>query len=80
MVKLTTNYLLFDLDGTLVNSTPAVEQTWHDVVEKHNKTYPANIIDQETGHIEASETVESSGARTTLCCWMTIEANVSLGY
>lgn len=45
MVKLTTNYLLFDLDGTLVNSTPAVEQTWHDVVEKHNKTYPANIID-----------------------------------
>lgn len=45
MVDIETDYLLFDLDGTLVNSTPAVEKTWHDTVERHNSQHPHNLID-----------------------------------
>lgn len=43
--QIVADYLLFDLDGTLVNSTPAVEKTWHDTVDLHNKQYPNQIID-----------------------------------
>lgn len=32
------DFLLFDLDGTLVNSTPAVEKTWVEQCNKHNST------------------------------------------
>lgn len=42
---LKTNYLLFDLDGTLVNSTPSVEQNWYEVVDRHNKEHPELQID-----------------------------------
>lgn len=45
MVQIKTNYLLFDFDGTLVNSTPAVEKTWHNTVAEHNKQYPEAQID-----------------------------------
>lgn len=45
MVELKTDYLLFDLDGTLVNSTAAVERNWHDTVNIHNSEYPNLIID-----------------------------------
>lgn len=58
MVHISTNYLLYDLDGTLVNSTPAVEQTWTDVIVEHNRLYPENILDP-------SKFLESAhGART----------------
>lgn len=43
--QISADYLLFDLDGTLVNSTPAVEKTWHDTVDLHNKQHPDQIID-----------------------------------
>lgn len=58
MVHISTDYLLYDLDGTLVNSTPAVEQTWTDVIVEHNKLYPENLLD-------VHEFLESAhGART----------------
>ncbi|WPK26368.1 hypothetical protein PUMCH_003721 [Australozyma saopauloensis] len=45
MPELEVNFLLFDLDGTLVNSTPAVEKTWSDTVTVHNEKYPESQID-----------------------------------
>lgn len=45
MVHLSTNYLLYDLDGTLVNSTPSVEQTWKDTIVEHNRLHPDNVLD-----------------------------------
>lgn len=45
MVELKADYLLFDLDGTLVNSTAAVEKNWHDTVDVHNSEYPDLKID-----------------------------------
>lgn len=36
-VTINTDFLLFDLDGTLVNSNEAVEATWHDVIKAHNE-------------------------------------------
>lgn len=45
MVQITTNYLLFDLDGTLVDSTTAVEKNWHQTVETHNSQFPDSPVD-----------------------------------
>lgn len=45
MPELRVNFLLFDLDGTLVNSNPAVEQIWSETVSAHNTLYPENVID-----------------------------------
>lgn len=45
MVTISTDYLLYDLDGTLVNSTPSVEQTWADVIVEHNRLHPENTLD-----------------------------------
>lgn len=38
MPTIIADFLLFDLDGTLVNSTPAVEKTWVEQCNKHNST------------------------------------------
>ncbi|SGZ51319.1 CIC11C00000000900 [Sungouiella intermedia] len=48
MVEISVDYLLFDLDGTLVNSTAAVEKNWHDTVNVHNSEYPDLVIDPVT--------------------------------
>lgn len=47
MPELDVNYLLFDLDGTLVNSTAAVEKTWEDTINAHNEAYPESPINLE---------------------------------
>lgn len=47
MTQIKADFLLFDLDGTLVNSTPSVEQTWHKVVAIHNEKHPGSKIDPE---------------------------------
>lgn len=39
MPLITVNYLLFDLDGTLVSSTDAADQTWKEYCEKHGVSY-----------------------------------------
>lgn len=39
-VSLSVSYLLFDLDGTLVNSNQAVEATWKDTIDFHNLHHP----------------------------------------
>lgn len=39
-VSIPVSYLLFDLDGTLVNSNEAVEATWKDTIDFHNKNHP----------------------------------------
>lgn len=39
-VIVSTNYLLFDLDGTLVFSNQAVEATWKDTIDIHNESHP----------------------------------------
>lgn len=39
-VSLSVSYLLFDLDGTLVNSNQAVEATWKDTIDYHNLHHP----------------------------------------
>lgn len=44
-MKLFTNYIVFDLDGTLVNSTDAVEATWKETVDQHNLEHPDQQID-----------------------------------
>lgn len=44
-MKLFTNYIVFDLDGTLVNSTDAVEAIWKETVDQHNLEYPDQQID-----------------------------------
>lgn len=44
MPEIDVNYLLFDLDGTLVNSTAAVEKTWQDTINAHNAAYPDSPI------------------------------------
>lgn len=58
MPELNVNFLLFDLDGTLVNSTRAVEKTWEDTINAHNAAHPdAPIILEEFLH-------KSHGTRT----------------
>ena len=39
-VTISTKALLFDLDGTLVYSIPAVEKSWLNEVQEHNKAHP----------------------------------------
>lgn len=58
MSKVTTDIILFDLDGTLVESTPSVEQTWRDYHEKYGinitnlyeKTHGVRTVDNFTRH------------------------------
>lgn len=47
-VLVKTNILLFDLDGTLVNSTAAVEKSWENEIITHNKAFPDSHIDLAT--------------------------------
>lgn len=60
-MKLFTNYIVFDLDGTLVNSTDAVEATWKETVDQHNLEYPDQQIDlaQFLATSHGSRTVET---------------------
>lgn len=44
-VNVTVDLLLFDLDGTLVNSSAIVERSWANEVNMHNEAYPDNLID-----------------------------------
>ncbi|RLV93252.1 2-deoxyglucose-6-phosphate phosphatase 2 [Spathaspora sp. JA1] len=45
LITLNTNFILFDLDGTLVDSTFAVEKTWEHEVNLHNKNHPDSPLD-----------------------------------
>ncbi|EMG50283.1 DOG1 2-deoxyglucose-6-phosphate phosphatase 1 [Candida maltosa Xu316] len=47
-ITIKADILLFDLDGTLVNSTLAVEKTWEDQINIHNKAFPDKFIDLTT--------------------------------
>lgn len=60
-MELTTDFLLFDLDGTLVDSTHAVEKTWQETVRLHNEQYPDQVIDpiQFLDSAHGSRTVET---------------------
>lgn len=44
-VKIVVDLLLFDLDGTLVNSSAIVERSWANQVKLHNEAYPEDQID-----------------------------------
>ncbi|KAK6456025.1 HAD-like domain-containing protein [Scheffersomyces xylosifermentans] len=59
-ITLKTETLLFDLDGTLVNSIAAVEKSWESEVRAHNEKYPDNQYDvQEFVHsCHGSRTVD----------------------
>ncbi|EGW30825.1 2-deoxyglucose-6-phosphate phosphatase [Spathaspora passalidarum NRRL Y-27907] len=61
IITLNTNFILFDLDGTLVNSTAAVEKSWEHEVEVHNKQHPDAKLDLQTLLFEChgSRTVET---------------------
>ncbi|KAF3992529.1 hypothetical protein FT663_01394 [Candidozyma haemuli var. vulneris] len=43
MQTISTNYILFDLDGTLVNTTDAVETAWQEVLDEHNSKHEDQI-------------------------------------
>lgn len=60
-MKLSANYILFDLDGTLVDSTEAVEANWKEVVDQHNVEYPDQVIDltEFLSHSHGSRTIET---------------------
>lgn len=60
--KVQVDFLLFDLDGTLVNSTPAVEKTWIQQCDNHNlkQTIPIDsrtLLDSAHGS-RTSETIK----------------------
>ncbi|KAG7666127.1 DOG2 [[Candida] subhashii] len=44
MTTISTDVILFDLDGTLVNSTLAVENSWTNQVNLHNQSHPSSPI------------------------------------
>lgn len=47
-MSFSTDFLLFDLDGTLVFSNEAVEATWNDQIIKHNALHPELPLELET--------------------------------
>ncbi|KGU25730.1 HAD hydrolase, family IA [Candida albicans P57055] len=64
IVTINTSVLLFDLDGTLVDSTAAVEKTWENQVNQHNQEFPDKFIDLPTllNVSHGSRTVETFAA------------------
>lgn len=60
-MKLFTNYILFDLDGTLVDSTEAVEAIWKEVIDQHNVEYADKLIElsEFLSHSHGSRTIET---------------------
>lgn len=71
MPQIAVNYLLFDLDGTLVNSTPAVEQIWHATVDDHNLAHPESKIDP----LHFLSTAHGSRTSETFAKWFPYRSN-----